>query len=65
MPNQNDHLGLIPNPEIVRVELARTVREAKALRSLLKLSVQAREDREFVDRIRNRQQSDQGVAVTA
>jgi hypothetical protein len=39
---------LIPSPETVRAELARSVRETRRLRSLLKLSVQAEEDHRFV-----------------
>jgi hypothetical protein len=39
---------LIPLPETVRAELARSVRETRRLRSLLKLSLQTEEDRRFV-----------------
>lgn len=39
---------LIPPPAAVRVELARTVREARRLRSLLRIAVKAEEDRRFI-----------------
>lgn len=40
---------LIPPPFAVRVELARNVREGRRLRALLRLSMQAIEDRRFLD----------------
>lgn len=46
--------GLIPPPEAVRAELARSVREAARLRALLRLAVRADEDRSFVDALRER-----------
>lgn len=39
---------LIPPPDLVRAELARSVREARRLRSLLRLSVREEQDRRFV-----------------
>lgn len=43
-----DETGLIPPPGVVRAELARSVREARRLRSLLRLAMQAEEDRQFL-----------------
>jgi hypothetical protein len=43
-----DETALIPSPAVVRAELARSVREARRLRSLLRLAVRAEEDRRFV-----------------
>ena len=42
-----DILTAIPDPQTVREQLARTVREADILRRLLRLSAAARELREF------------------
>jgi hypothetical protein len=39
---------LIPPSALIRAELARNVREARRLRSLLRLSIQAEEDRQFL-----------------
>jgi hypothetical protein len=44
--------SLIPRPGVIRVELARVVREARRLRSLLRLSMQAEADREFIEGMR-------------
>lgn len=44
-----DALRLIPPPGVVRAELARRVREARRLRSLLRLAMQAEEDRRFLN----------------
>lgn len=43
---------LIPPPEAVRVELARSVRESRRLRALLRLSLLSEEDRQFLARLR-------------
>lgn len=40
---------LIPPPGLVRVELARSARETRQLRALLKLSLRAEEDRRFIE----------------
>jgi hypothetical protein len=58
---------LIPSPETVRAELARSVRETRRLRSLLKLSLQTEDDRRFVAGLpgANRQLAAQGQAVTS
>ncbi len=45
-------IELIPPPETVRAELARSVRETRRLRSLLRLSVQADNDHRFVEALR-------------
>jgi hypothetical protein len=45
---RHDETGLIPPPGLVRVELARSVREARRLRSLLRLAMQADDDRRFI-----------------
>ena len=39
---------LIPPPSKVRAELARSVREARRLRSLLRLSIKTEQDRRYV-----------------
>jgi hypothetical protein len=44
----HEESGLIPAPPLVRAELARCVREARRLRSLLRLANQADEDRRFI-----------------
>lgn len=49
MPTAEESGKLIPPPAVVRVELARAAREARRLRSLLKLSVQSEEDRRFLE----------------
>jgi hypothetical protein len=41
----SDHEGLIPPPPLVRDRLARTIRECRLLRSLLRLSIRAAEGR--------------------
>jgi hypothetical protein len=41
--------ALIPPPAVVRQKLARTVREAAVLRSLLRLSVRVAEDRHYFE----------------
>jgi hypothetical protein len=43
---------LIPLPETVRAELARSVRETRRLRSLLRLSAQAEDDDRYVEALR-------------
>ena len=40
---------LIPTPETVRLELARASRELTRLRSLLRVAIAARRDREFIE----------------
>jgi hypothetical protein len=46
---------LIPPPDVIRAELARTVREADVLRLLLKAATRADGDRRFVQFLRDRQ----------
>ncbi len=46
---------LIPAPDVIRAELARTVREADILRLLLKAASKAEDDRRFVQSLRDRQ----------
>ena len=43
--------ALIPPPGVVREKLAQSVREAQWLRSLLKLSVRAAEERDRIEQI--------------
>ena len=43
--------GLIPPPRVVRAELARAVRQARRLRSLLRLSEKAELDRRFCEEL--------------
>jgi hypothetical protein len=43
---------LIPPPGPVRVELARTVREASRLRALLRLSVKSEQDQQYIKSLR-------------
>lgn len=45
---------LIPPPETVRVELARSVRESRRLRALLRLSLLSEDDRRFLASLRPR-----------
>lgn len=49
---------LIPPPCVVRAELARNVREGRRLRSLLRLSVKAEEDRSFLRELADRRTPD-------
>jgi hypothetical protein len=49
-----DNRDLIPPPETIRAELARSVREAAILRKLLKLASQAQDDRQFVEDLRGK-----------
>ncbi len=51
--------ALIPPPETVRAELAKSVREAERLRELLKISVKAEEDRRFLQSLHGRRESTQ------
>jgi hypothetical protein len=44
---------LIPKPDVIRQRLAKVVRERTVLEKLLKLSVQAEEDRHFVRSLRS------------
>jgi hypothetical protein len=48
MSEDPNEAPLIPSPSKVRTELARSVREARRLRSLLRLSVRAEQDRRYV-----------------
>jgi hypothetical protein len=52
-------LEAVPPPEVIRVELARSVRETERLRTLLKLSVQTQEDRRFLEELRGRRTQQQ------
>jgi hypothetical protein len=45
---------LIPPSETVRAELARSVRETRRLRSLLRLSARAEDDHRYVEALRQR-----------
>jgi hypothetical protein len=49
-----DPTELIPRPGTVRAELARSVREARRLRSLLRLALQAEEDRRYLRSLTDR-----------
>lgn len=40
---------LIPDPDVVRIELARSVRESQRLRELLRVAYRAKRDREFIE----------------
>ncbi len=42
---------LIPPPPVVRAELARSVREARRLRALLRVALQAEKDRQELARL--------------
>lgn len=53
---------LIPPPGLVRVELARSARETRQLRALLKLSLQAEEDRRFIESQADRLQTTEAAA---
>jgi hypothetical protein len=44
---------LIPQPEIVRAELARSVRETRRLRRLLDVAIQAEDDARYIDALRH------------
>jgi hypothetical protein len=46
---------LIPPPDVIRAELARSVRESEALRSLLRIATKVEDDRRFVQSLRGRQ----------
>ena len=49
MNHRTEHEAeLIPPPGVVRAELARSVRESRRLRSLLRLSMQVVEDRRYL-----------------
>jgi hypothetical protein len=51
---------LIPPPGVVRAELARSVRESRRLRALLRLSMQVVEDRHYVRSLARRDQEPAG-----
>ena len=44
---------LIPPPDVIRAELARSVRESDALRSLLRIATKIEDDRRFVQSLRS------------
>lgn len=46
MSQPNDPCGLIPSPQVVRARLARNLREARLLRSLLRLARHAAVEQE-------------------
>ena len=54
MPGRESDITLIPPAEVVRAELARNVREAQRLRSLLRVAVQSEDDRRYVEALRHR-----------
>lgn len=43
---------LIPPPELVRAELARSIRESRRLRALLRLALLTEDDRRFLAELR-------------
>ncbi|QDV34433.1 hypothetical protein [Tautonia plasticadhaerens] len=54
---------LIPPPPLVRAKLARAVREARRLRSLLRLSEKAELDRQFCDELIHATKSHEGRRI--
>ncbi len=58
MQTQAAEHRLIPPPALVRVELARAVRETQQLRSLLRLSLRAAEDRRFIESLPGKLQTE-------
>jgi hypothetical protein len=58
-----DGAPLIPPTNLVRAELARSVREARRLRSLLRLAFKAEEDRKFLQTLIPAGSADPGRGV--
>jgi hypothetical protein len=58
MQVRGNETELIPPPDTVRAELARSVRETRRLRSLLRISAQAEDDHRYVEALRQRSGAD-------
>jgi hypothetical protein len=54
MLGRESDITLIPPADVVRAELARSVRESQRLRTLLRVAVQNEDDRRYVEALRHR-----------